>query len=122
MIGYITVGTNDLLRATAFYDKLFDVLGGSRLMETDRGIFWTFGPAAAAFGVMKPFDEQPASVGNGVMIALSMSSKKEVDQIYKAALSLGAPDEGAPGQRSDNFYSCYFRDLDGNKLGAFYMS
>lgn len=122
MIGYITVGTNDLLRATAFYDKLFDALDGSRLMETDRGVIWTFGPTCAAFGVMKPFDEQPATVGNGVMIALSMNSKKEVDQIYNAALGLGAPSEGAPGQRSDNFYSCYFRDPDGNKLGAFYMS
>lgn len=122
MIGYITVGTNDIQRAAAFYDKLFDAMGGSRLMETDRGIFWTFGPSCAAFGVMKPFDGQPASVGNGVMIALSVSSNREVDELHKTALGLGAPDEGAPGQRSDNFYSCYFRDPDGNKLGAFYMS
>ena len=56
MIGYITVGTNDLPRAATFYDKLFDAIGGSRLMESERGVVWSFGPTCAAFGVMLPFD------------------------------------------------------------------
>ena len=90
-------------------------------MEEERGVAWGFGPAAAAFGVMKPYDGGAATVGNGVMVALSMSSRKNVEIIYKLALTLGAKDEGAPGPRGDNFYACYFRDLDGNKLCAFFM-
>ncbi|MBK6907124.1 MAG: VOC family protein [Rhodocyclaceae bacterium] len=121
MIGYVTVGTNNLPRALDFYDALFDSIGGSRILEEERSVAWSFGPAAAAFGVTKPFNGEPASVGNGVMVALSMSSQKNVEAIYKLALTLGATDEGAPGPRGNNFYAAYFRDLDGNKLCAFFM-
>ena len=112
MIGYVTVGTNNLPRALDFYDALFDSIGGSRILEEERSV---------AFGVTKPFNGEPASVGNGVMVALSMSSQKNVEAIYKLALTLGATDEGAPGPRGNNFYAAYFRDLDGNKLCAFFM-
>lgn len=71
--------------------------------------------------VIKPFDGKPATVGNGVMIALAASSKAQVDAIHRKALSLGAKDEGAPGPRMDGFYAGYFRDPDGNKLNAFFM-
>lgn len=121
MIGYVTVGTNDLPRAASFYDKLFDAIGGQRIMEEARSIAWGFGPTAAAFGVIKPFNEKPATVGNGVMVGLSMSSTANVDSVYRLALSLGGSDEGAPGPRSDGFYAAYFRDLDGNKLCLFFM-
>ena len=74
-----------------------------------------------AGGITIPFDGQPATVGNGVMIALAASSKEQVDKLYAKAMSLGATDEGKPGARMDNFYAAYFRDLDGNKLNFFYM-
>lgn len=122
MIGYITVGTNDLPRAATFYDKLFDAIGGSRLMDSERGVVWSFGPTCAAFGVMLPFDRKPATVGNGSMVALSMTSKAMVGNLYRQALSLGATDEGEPGQRDNQFYAAYFRDLDGNKICVFYMT
>jgi len=35
MIGYITVGTNDLEKAVAFYDALLAVAGAGRFMEED---------------------------------------------------------------------------------------
>ena len=71
--------------------------------------------------VTLPFDQQPATVGNGVMVALHVDSKAKVDAMYKKALELGAKDEGPAGARGDGFYAGYFRDLDGNKLNVFFM-
>jgi len=120
MIGYVTVGTNDFARAAKFYDELFTEIEGKRMMEMDRFIAWSNGPGAA-FSITKPFDEKPATVGNGVMVALAMDSKEKVDAMWAKAIALGATDEGKPGPRGDNFYAGYFRDLDGNKLNAFFM-
>lgn len=121
MIGYTCVGTNDLPRATKFYDELLAMVGAKRFMEFDRGIAWAVSPTTPGFGVMKPFDGNPATVGNGVMIALVVDSKDKVDAIYKKAIELGAKDEGPAGPRGDGFYAGYFRDLDGNKLNVFCM-
>jgi len=119
MIGYVTVGTNDIDRAAKFYDALFASLGASRFFDTDTFIAWATGPSAPAFSVTKPYDGNAATVGNGVMVAIAMDSTDKVDAFYAKALELGATDEGAPGLRFDNFYAGYFRDLDGNKLNAF---
>ncbi len=120
MIGYVTLGTNDLPRAAAFYDELLGTLGAKRTWDSAGGIGW-----AARNGItlaaMKPFDGNPATVGNGVMVALAMKSKEEVDAFYAKAISLGAKDEGPAGPRGTGFYAGYFRDLDGNKLAAFFM-
>ena len=122
MIGYVTVGTNDLPRALEFYEKLLGSVGATRIFESEQGVAWSNGPMSPGLGVMKPFDEQPATAGNGTMVALVMESKAKVDDFYKVAMSLGAKDEGAPGQRSETFYAAYFRDFDGNKLAAFFMT
>ena len=121
MIGYTTVGTNELAKAAAFYDALFKPLGGKRFMEFDKFIAWSVDPRKPGFAVTHPHNGEPASVGNGVMIALAMDSREKVDAFYNKAIELGAKDEGAPGPRGDNFYAGYFRDLDGNKLNAFFM-
>lgn len=121
MIGYTCVGTNDLPRATAFYDGLLALMGAKHFFETDRGIGWGTAADQPMFSVMKPFDGQPASVGNGTMIALVAKGAAQVDALHAKALALGGADEGAPGLRGGNFYGAYFRDLDGNKLAAFCM-
>ena len=122
MIGYVTVGTNDLARAAKFYDALLGEIGAKRVMEGDRFIAWGTSATAPALGLIKPFDGKPASVGNGVMIALAVDSKDKVSKLYDTAMKLGAKDEGKPGPRGDGgFYAGYFRDLDGNKLNFFCM-
>jgi catechol 2,3-dioxygenase-like lactoylglutathione lyase family enzyme len=121
MIGYVTLGTNDLPRATAFYDKLLGALGAKRVYENERGIAWGTSMQAPSLGVMKPFDGQPATRGNGTMVALVVDSPAKVDALYKLAMELGGTDEGGPGPRGDGFYAAYFRDLDGNKLNVFCM-
>ena len=119
MIGYVTVGTNDLERACKFYDELLGSIGAGRFMEYDRGVAWAVSPEAPSFSVCTPFDGNDATVGNGVMIALVVDSRDKVDALYNKAIELGGTDEGPPGERMDNFYAGYFRDLDGNKLNAF---
>ena len=122
MIGYVTLGTNDLPRAAAFYDKIADAMGVTRMMESENFIAWGAPGGAAGIGVTKPFDGNAATVGNGVMVALECKDRAQVDEIYKLAISLGAKCEGKPGPRGDSgFYAAYFRDPDGNKLNAFIM-
>ncbi len=121
MIGYVTLGTNDIARAAKFYDELLATIGAKRFMESDRFIAWAVSPTAPAVSVIKPFDGQPATVGNGVMVALVVDSKAKVDALYQKAMSLGAKDEGPAGPRGDGFYAGYFRDPDGNKLNVFCM-
>jgi len=121
MIGYTTLGTNDIARAARFYDALFAEFGAKRAMETESFIAWATAPGAPMFSVIEPYDGKPATVGNGVMVALAAASKAQVDAVHRKALELGAKDEGAPGPRGDGFYAGYFRDPDGNKLNAFFM-
>ena len=122
MIGYVTLGTNDLARAAKFYDALLGELGAKRFMEYDTFIAWSVSPDKPGIGLTKPFDGKPATVGNGVMVALEAGSPAKVDALYRKALELGATDEGPVGPRGDNFYAGYFRDLDGNKLNCFCMT
>jgi catechol 2,3-dioxygenase-like lactoylglutathione lyase family enzyme len=121
MIGYVTVGSNDIPRAGKFYDELLALIGAKRGMQTETFIAWTTSPKTPALSVIKPYDGNAATVGNGVMIALAVDSKEKVDALHAKALELGGTDEGAPGPRGEGFYAGYFRDLDGNKLNAFVM-
>ncbi len=119
MIGYVTLGTNDLPRAAAFYDALLAEVGIQRIMDFGRGYAWGVAMDKPALGVMKPFDGKAASAGNGTMVAIVVDSRDKVDRLYRKALELGGKDEGAAGPRGEGFYAGYFRDLDGNKLNAF---
>lgn len=121
MIGYVTLGTNDLPRAATFYDALCGELGVGRMMEFETFIAWGEHGGGAGIGLTKPFDGNAASVGNGVMVALEAKDEAQVQRLYDIALANGGTDEGAPGDRGGGFYAGYFRDPDGNKLNAFLM-
>ena len=121
MIGYVTLGTNDMERAGKFYDALLGELGAKRAMEMPTFVAWATAPNTPMVSVIKPYDGKAATVGNGVMVALAVASKAQVDALHEKALALGGKDEGAPGPRGDGFYAGYFRDLDGNKLNAFFI-
>jgi catechol 2,3-dioxygenase-like lactoylglutathione lyase family enzyme len=119
MIGYAMLGTNQYEKALAFYDKLLAPLGAKRAM--DFGVSVVYGNGKGPMlGVGQPYNKEAATFGNGTMIALAADSKEQVHEIYDLAIKLGAADEGAAGPRGDTFYAGYFRDLDGNKLCAFY--
>ena len=118
-LGYVTVGSNRLPEAKAFYAALFEGTGISALFDHPSGgkIFGKDGKMM--FGVLGPYDGAPACVGNGGMAAFSFDTRAEVDAFHAAALRLGGTDEGAPGERGPGYYFSYFRDLDGNKLCAY---
>lgn len=121
MIGYVTIGTNDMARAARFYDELLAVLGAKRAMQADNYIAWGTSPEAPMVSIIRPYDGKAATVGNGMMVALAAKSKAEVDAVYRKAIELGGKDEGPAGPRGDTFYAGYFRDLEGNKLAVFCM-
>ena len=121
MIGYVTLGTNDLARAAQFYDAIAAELGTGRMMEFDSFIAWGTPGGGAGIGMTKPFDGNAATVGNGVMVALNAKDEAQVQKLYDIALANGGTCEGPPGPRGDGFYAAYFRDPDGNKLNAFLM-
>jgi len=120
MIGYVTIGTNDLPRACAFYDSLLAELGGKRAFDLGRLVMYAAEPGNPMIAVCKPWDGKPATVGNGMMVALPAGTREAVDKLHAKALALGGRDEGAPGPRGGG-YAGYFRDPDGNKLVAFVM-
>ena len=121
MIGYVTLGTNDIEKAAGFYDELLKLIGAGRFMEEETFVAWASSPTTPGISVTRPYDGNPATVGNGVMVALLVKSPEQVDALHAKALELGGSDEGAPGARGGGFYAGYFRDLDGNKLNAFCM-
>jgi uncharacterized glyoxalase superfamily protein PhnB len=115
MISYVTLGSRNKGRAATFYDPLLALLGATRIFELDKLIAW--GTAGSPMlMVIDPADGNPATIGNGVMVALSAKDKETVDSVYAKAIALGGKCEGPAGPRSDSFYAGYFRDLDGNKL------
>ncbi len=121
MIGYVTLGTNDLARASTYYDALLGDIDATRTLELEGMVAWGAGEGSPMLGVIIPFDGNPATVGNGTMVGLNVSNTAKVDKMYAKALELGGTDEGAPGERMPGFYVGYFRDIDGNKLDFFCM-
>ena len=124
MIGYATLGTNDVEKAKTFYDALLAEVGARRMMEFDGGFtMWGVAYDKPALAITPPFNGEKAVAGNGNMIALVLDERGKVDALYNKALALGGTCEGPPGVRGDEgpqaFYGAYFRDPDGNKLCAF---
>ena len=123
MLGYATIGVNDMARAEGFYNELLAGIGGKQLFGQDRIKFYGTGPGGAMLAICIPYDEQAQHHGNGNMIAIPGGDRAGVDALYAKALELGATDDGAPGERVPGvFYGAYVRDLDGNKLCFFEMT
>ena len=124
MFSHITIGARDLARMGAFYDAVLAPLGLRQRDVTPDG-----GPPAKCwvgadgalprFYVHLPFDGQPATPGNGCMVALLAASPEAAAEAHAAGLAAGGSDEGAPGERPQygrGHYGAYLRDPEGNKL------
>jgi catechol 2,3-dioxygenase-like lactoylglutathione lyase family enzyme len=121
LLSHIIVGTNDVKKAVSFYDQILAVLGHERRWKGDSGAGYGKGDERGidTFWVNKPLNGELATVGNGTNVCFVAPTRKAVNEVHELALKLGALDEGKPGVREevhDNFYACYFRDLDGNKI------
>ena len=126
MIGYVTIGSNDIARSCAFFDAVFEPLGYKRSFE---GGGWAgYGPdgkqdEGLQVYLATPFNAQPATLGNGSMLGFKAPSRAAVEAFHAAALANGGSDEGAPGVRGESsppFYGAYVRDPEGNKFCAYF--
>lgn len=117
---HVTVGTNNLEQARAFYDNVLGKFGLKRIADLgDNGSIW--GQDKPSFFVLKPANGEPASVGNGVTVSFEAPDRASIKAFHAAALAAGGKDEGAVGPRgwAENAYAAYVRDLDGNKLAIY---
>ena len=124
MVSYATVGSNNLQGARRFYDRLLGSVGIKPLFEHPSGGQVYGADGKITFAVLGPYDGMPATAGNGTMIGFALGSPEAVASFHALAIQLGGTDEGRPGKRggdSSPFYMSYFRDLDGNKISAFYV-
>ena len=134
MIGYVTLGSNDISRTGAFYDAVLGEIVAKRQMDSESFIAWSITPGTPMLGVIKHLDGGSAAAGNGVMVAFAVETRDNVDAVHRKAMELGAHDEGARGLRGGTwvhranrtpaaipaFYAAYFRDPVGNKLAVFH--
>ncbi|MEM9796356.1 MAG: VOC family protein [Pseudomonadota bacterium] len=127
MIAYVTVGADDIARAKLFYDAILPALGYG-LEQGPEGLSYALPlepgqPAVLPDFYVKPtFDGQPASAGNGAMVAFQARNQRQVRDLHAAAMAAGGTDEGQPGFRAaygPHFYVGYLRDPQGNKVALF---
>lgn len=121
MIGYVTIGASDFDASVAYYEELLGTIGATRLMEIENFTLIGRSMQEPCIAVVRPFDGNPPTPGNGLMVALQLDSQAAVDAFHAKALALGGSDEGAPGDRDGLFYAAYFRDPDGNKFCSFVL-
>lgn len=115
-----TLGTNNIILAGVFYDRVLAKIGMRRTMTIDHEIGYGSN-GESCFWVLLPFDKQVATAGNGTQLTFKANNNVQVDAFYQAAIKAGGKDEGSPGFRyRENYYGAYCRDLDGNKLHVVY--
>jgi catechol 2,3-dioxygenase-like lactoylglutathione lyase family enzyme len=122
MLAYSTVGVNDMTRAIAFYDAVFAPLGIARDVTSETWTGYSRSGERGKFFLTRPFNRQPATGGNGTMLAFLAADRDAVDRFHAEALRHGGQCEGPPGVRAGMnrvFYAAYVRDPDGAKLCAF---
>ena len=119
MIHHVSVGTNDVERARAFYDPLMTLLGYRSLRDHAHSL--DYGVTDVAFSVETPVDGRLASAGNGVHVCFEAAGRETVRAFHALALRLGGADEGEPGVRpryDEHYFGAFVRDPDGNKIEA----
>ena len=119
ILNHVCVGTDDMARATAFYNAALGELGiGVVAAHEDR--LTMYGKDAPEFFVLRPANGQPATFANGGTIGFRAETPDAVDRFHAAGMANGGRDEGAPGPRdfAPNAYAAYMRDPDGNKVCA----
>jgi catechol 2,3-dioxygenase-like lactoylglutathione lyase family enzyme len=116
---HVTLGTQDLARAQAFYDQVLEPLQLKLLLAVD-GKACGWGIDAPQLMILYPRNGEIATVGNGLTVGLTAPNRAAIREFHRRALALGGTDEGAPGPRpfAPDAYAAYIRDLDGHKIVA----
>ena len=122
----VMFGSNDIEKAKSFYDVTLAVIGLKGLYEHGSG-GRIYGTAAGVplLSIVRPFNGDSASAGNGSMASLMCDSRDQVSAIHAKALEQGGTCDGPPGPRGgeeSGIFAAYFRDLDGNKISALHFA
>ena len=119
IMSHVSIGTDDLERALAFYDAVLATIGARRVLEHPGAV--AYGRAFPEFWVQRPADGRPAAIGNGTHFGFQADSPDAVRRFHAAGLAAGATDDGAPGPRphyGEPYFGCFLRDPDGHKIEA----
>ena len=100
-MNYTVLGTNNMEASVKFYDSLFEQTELKQVFANERMAFWQC--EYFAFAIAIPFDEEPASNGNGTMIGLNVGATEEVKRLHSKVIELGGTCEGEPGNEDLNF-------------------
>ena len=131
MFHHLTLGTDDLERAGAWFDAVLAPLGLVRTFDDREGDGWLcwqppgsdpLGPdSQPGFWLCRPADGGAAGAGNGTTLAFRAPSRAAVRAVHRTALRLGGRCEGEPGLRplyGERYYGAYVRTPDGHKIAA----
>ena len=77
ILHHVSVGTDDLERASAFYDAVMPHLRAGRLMSFPFAV--AYGKEFPEFWIGKPLDEGNATAGNGTHVCFIAPSREAVD-------------------------------------------
>ena len=86
MLAYVTLGSNDIEKALAFYDALMPEIGAQRFFDNGRLYFYGTGPGQPMLAIGGAYDGETATAGNGVMPALACADNATVDAQHALAI------------------------------------
>jgi catechol 2,3-dioxygenase-like lactoylglutathione lyase family enzyme len=120
MFSHVMIGTNDLVKAKSFYDKLLATLDIPPGRVDRHRVFYR--TPTGVFAVSLPIDGKAATHANGGTIGFACSSPEQAAAWHAAGVAAGGKSiEEPPGVRegaAGKVYLAYLRDPDGNKICA----
>ncbi len=118
MLSAVCIGTKDTARARSFHDGVLGSIGMTRIYSEADALGYAGSDGLVTVSVVTPFDDRPATAGNGTQVDVQSPDVTGIRAVHAAALAQGGFDEDAPGPRRyhpDDYGACV-RDPDGNKL------
>ncbi|MCY6382090.1 VOC family protein [Hoeflea prorocentri] len=117
LIDHIQLVVSDLKASQDFYEAVMAVLD-IPVVHTGDDFFW-------ADELVVSSAESPAALGvltGRHHLAFQAKDRATVDAFYRAALTHGGRDNGAPGERAyhPGYYAAFVLDPDGNNIEAVY--
>ncbi|MFO1317313.1 MAG: VOC family protein [Burkholderiales bacterium] len=117
MFDHVVFGVSDYAASKAFFVKALQSLGVTVVSEGPLGIELGRPDSKASLCIRLKPEARPAQLH----LAFSAASRQQVEDFYRAALSAGAKDNGAPGLRPQyhaNYYAAFVIGPDGHNIEA----
>jgi catechol 2,3-dioxygenase-like lactoylglutathione lyase family enzyme len=119
VLHHLSLAISNLARSGAFYDAALAPLGYVRVWADEQAIGYGATGRDDQFAIkLRSKITVPA---DGFHVAFAASSREAVNAFYKAALSHGGKDNGAPGIHAEygpNYYAAFVFDPDGYRIEA----